>query len=166
MVLNFLYGPALLSCWCFGFREPSRGACRPLGWASRRPPGRLTPVSTCQNCCCQCLCSHSEPQRLQLYRRPSRTSKQVWTSLLLGHRSFPWALVHKGLFPPVMWHSCTQTSLAFRARFSGDTSHHLTPSLGSLTQGSELPLLWENLGYNDFPFCGSRTWGVWDLILL
>ena len=31
---------------------------------------------------------------LQLHRRPSRTSKQVWTRLLWGHWLFPWTLVH------------------------------------------------------------------------
>ena len=104
--------------------------------------------------------------RLQLYRRPSGlASRSGPVSYEVADLfSGPWYT--QGLFPPVVWHTCTQTSLAFRAGFSGDTSHCLTPSLGNLTQGSGLPLLWENLWYNDIPFCGSHTWQVWDLILL
>ena len=71
---------------------------------------------------------------------------------------FSWVLVHtrpdmhpptvEFLFPSVLWNSCNQTPLAFKARFSGGSSSHWqTPSLWSLTWGSELSLLWEN-------FCG------------
>ena len=71
---------------------------------------------------------------------------------------FPWVLVRtrpcvcsprvKFLFPSVLWNSCDQTLLAFKARFSGGSfSHCRNPKLGSLMWGSELSLLWEN-------FCG------------
>ena len=49
------------------------------------------------------------------------------------------------LFPPVLWNSCNQTPLAFKARFSGVSSSRCqTLRLGSLTWGLELSLLWEN----------------------
>ena len=88
----------------------------------------------------------------------------------------PWVLVHtrpcmcpprvEFLFPPVLWNSCNQASLAFKARFSGASSSCCqTSRQGSLTWGSIFSLLWEN-------FCGiiiSSLWTahlvVWDLIL-
>ena len=45
-------------------------------------------------------------------------------------------------FPPLLWNSCNQTPLAFKARFSGGSdSYCQTLRLGSLTLGSELSLL-------------------------
>ena len=88
----------------------------------------------------------------------------------------PWVLVHtrpcmcpprvEFLFPPVLWNSCNQASLAFKARFSGASSSCCqTSRQGSLTWGSIFSLLWES-------FCGiiiSSLWTahlvVWDLIL-
>ena len=60
------------------------------------------------------------------------------------------------LFPPVLWNSCDQTLLAFKARFSGGSSSHCqTPRLGSLMWCWELSLLWENLcGIIIFQFLG------------
>ena len=69
---------------------------------------------------------------------------------------FPWVLVHtrfcvcppgvESLFPPVLWKSCSQIPLAFKARFSEDfQSCCRTTSLGSLTWGSETSLQWENI---------------------
>ena len=124
-----------------------------------RPPGGLTPMSTPQNCHCQCLCPCSEPQL-----PPASTGDPPILSGKSGSVSYevtafiPWVLVRvrpyvclprvEFLFPPVLWNSCDQTLLAFKARFTGGSSSRCqTPRLGSLTWGSELSLLWEN-------FCG------------
>ena len=104
----------------------------------------------------QCLFPHSEPQPL-----PASTGDPPVPGGRSGPGShevtafFPWVLVHlkpcvcpprvEFLFPAVLWNSCGQTPLAFKARFSGNSfSCFQTPRLGSLTCGSELSLLWEN----------------------
>ena len=67
----------------------------------------------------------------------------------------PWVLVStrpcvhsprvEFLFPPVLWRSCTQPLLVFKARCSrGPSPQCQTPRVGSLIWGSELSLLWEN----------------------
>ena len=67
----------------------------------------------------------------------------------------------ESLSPPVLWKSCDQTQLAFKARFSGDSSSCCqTPRLGSLTWGSELSLLWDNFcGIIVFQFVGRPPGG-------
>ena len=58
---------------------------------------------------------------------------------------FVYALQDWSLFPPVLWKSCNQISLAFKVRFPGGAqSFCWIPSLGSLTWGSEPPQWWEN----------------------
>ena len=106
----------------------------------------------------QCPCPYSEPQL------PPPPASAGDPPILAGKSGpvyyevtafFPWVLVHtrpcvrpprmEFLFPPVLWNPCDQNPLAFKARFSGGSSSHCqTPRLGSLTQGSELSLLWEN----------------------
>lgn len=50
-----------------------------------------------------------------------------------------------GMFPSVMWSSCNQAPMAFKANWSGGSpSQCQTPRLGNLMLSSEL-LLWENL---------------------
>ena len=64
------------------------------------------------------------------------------------------------LFPQVLWKSFNQTLLAFKARFSGYSTRCWTPRLGSLTRGSELPLLWDNFcGIIIFWFVGGPSGG-------
>ena len=102
-------------------------------------PELLLPVSLSQQwiTAIPCLC-----------RRPSNTSRQVWFSLLWGHCSFPWVLMHTllcvcpprvdSLFPPVLSKSCNQIPLAFKVWFSRNSSSCCQiPRLGSLTWGSE-----------------------------
>ena len=108
------------------------------------------PVSTPQNYHCQCLCPQREPQLPPtsagdppvLAGRSGPVSYEVTTF-------FPgsWytqdlvCTLQELLFPPVLWNSCDQTPLAFKARFSvGSSSHCQTPRLGSLMWGSELSL--------------------------
>ena len=53
----------------------------------------------------------------------------------------------KSLFPPILWSSCNQALLAFKAKCSGGSSSR-TPgprAVGGLMWGSELSLLWEIL---------------------
>ena len=57
---------------------------------------------------------------------------------------FVCALQEWTLFSPILWKSCNQIPLAFKVRFSGDSfSCCQTPTLGSLTWGSEPSLQWE-----------------------
>ena len=50
------------------------------------------------------------------------------------------------LFPPVLWSSCIQAPVAFKAKCFWDSSSQCqTLRLGSLMWGSGLSLLWENL---------------------
>ena len=52
----------------------------------------------------------------------------------------------ESLFPTILWISCSQSLLAFKARCSGGSSYWCqTPRLVSLTSGSELSLLRKNL---------------------
>ena len=134
------------------------------------------PMSTSQNCCCQCLCPCSEPQLL--------TASAGYPPVLAGRSGpvsygvtafFPWVLmcmrlcVHpprvEFLFLPVLWKSCDQTLLALKAWFSGDSSSHChNPRLGSLLQGSELSLLWDKFcGMVVFQFVGHPPgrYGIW-----
>ena len=91
---------------------------------------------------------------------------------------FPWALVCsrpcmcpprvKFLYSPVLWNSCNQTLMFFKARFSGGLLLLLSdPLAGKTTVGLRTltpvaKLLW----YNCFPVCGLPTQEVWDFILL
>ena len=121
-------------------------------------PGGHMPMSTPQNYCHQCLCPCIEPQQ-----PPTSAGDPAIPAGRSGPGSyevtgfFPW-VVHtrpcvpplrvEFLFPPVLWSSCNQTPLAFTARFSqGSSSRCQTLSLGSLTWGSKLSLLWQS-------FCG------------
>ena len=87
----------------------------------------------------------------------------------------PWAQCVQGLvctlqewsISPVLWYSCNQAPLVFKATWSGGSSSLFwTPRLRSLAWGSELSLLWENFCDNYFPVCGSPTWVMLDLITL
>lgn len=87
---------------------------------------------------------------------------------------FPWALVCsrpckcppsvKFLYSPVLWNSCNQTLMFFKARFSGGSSSCCqTLWLGRLRWGSELSLLWQNFyGITVFQFvgCPPRRYGI------
>ena len=64
------------------------------------------------------------------------------------------------LYLPVLWNSCSQTTLAFKAIFSGGYSSHL----GSLMWSSELLFLQENFcGIIIFQFLGSPP-GVFRIL--
>ena len=87
---------------------------------------------------------------------------------------FPWALVCsrpcmcpprvKFLYSPVLWNSCNQTLMFFKARFSGGSSSCCqTLWLGRLRWGSELSLPWQNFcGIIVFQFvgCPPRRYGI------
>ena len=73
----------------------------------------------------------------------------------------------ESLFPLVLWSTCTLASLAFKAKWSGDSSFWCqTPSLWTVKWGSELSLLWGNLCDNYFPVCSLSTQCIWDLVIL
>ena len=72
------------------------------------------------------------------------------------------------LFPEVLWKSYYLTQPAFKARFSGDSSHCWIPRLGSQTWGSALSLLWDNFsGTIVFQLVGSPPMGMgFDFIVI
>ena len=114
-------------------------------------------MSISKNFLCQCLHPHREPQL--------PPTSAVNLPILAGRSGpvsyrvtafFSSVLMHTGLcvcpprveflFSPVLWKSYNQITLAFRARFSRDSSFHCqTPRLGILMWGSELSLKWETL---------------------
>ena len=117
--------------------------------------GGLMPMTTCQNCCCQCPSPCSEPQPL-----PSSTGDPPILAGKSGLVSYEVTTFSPGcwctqdhvlhppivefLFPLILWNSYDQTLLAFKVRFSGGSSSPCqTPRFGSLTWGSALSLLWE-----------------------
>ena len=89
-------------------------------------------------------------------------------SLLLSSESwcmegFVYALQDWSLFPPVLWKSCNQISLAFKVRFPGDSQ----PQAGKTDVGFRtFTTVGELLWYYFSPVCGSPTHQEWDLILL
>ena len=101
------------------------------------------PKSNSQNCCYQCLCPGSEPQPAPASagNHPILAGRSVPVSYGVI-AFFPWVLVCtrpcvcpprvEFLFPPVLWKSCNQFPLAFKARFSEDSSCCWTPRVESL----------------------------------
>ena len=68
------------------------------------------------------------------------------------------------LFPPVLWQSCTQAPLDYKAKCSGGSSSWCqTPRLGSLMWDSVLRENFCNIIVLQFV---GPTWGVWGLIIL
>ena len=132
------------------------------------PPRWLTPMIILQNYCWQCPCPQSEP-----LMSPTSTRDPP----ILAGRSgsfevtifFPWFLVCtrpcvcpprvEFLFPPVLWNSCSQSPLAFKARFSGgfssscQTRQTVEPDMGVRTFIPVGELLW----YSYFSVCGLPT---------
>ena len=117
------------------------------------------PWSTSQNFCCQYPCPCSEPQLppTSAGDPPTLVGRSASVSYRVTAPS-SWVLVHTllcvcpprvgCLFPPVLAKSCNQIPLAFKVRFSGNSSSCCrTPRLGSLTWGSEPSLQWVD-------FCG------------
>ena len=101
------------------------------------------------------------------------TSRWFWFSLPWSCYSFPLGLGVcmvllcpprlESLFPPVLWKSCNQTSLAFKVRFPGDSQSEAGKTdVGFRTFTTVGELLW----YYFSPVCGSPTHKEWDLILL
>ena len=153
-------GAVFPPCWLFGLRHPSAGAYRLLGgarsWDQRPkmsgwsqsahrsllclPPAFMTPERATAIC-------HLLRDTLRLAGRSGPCSSGV-TASAQGSSACK-TYVHpprvKSLFPPVLWSSCNQALLAFKAKCSVDSSSLCwIPRLGQLVWGSELSLLWEN----------------------
>ena len=94
----------------------------------------------------------------------------------------PWALMRtllcvcppsvESVFPPALSKSCNQILLAFKIRFSGNSSSCCwTPRLGSLIRGSELSLQWVDfcgiivLQFVSHPPCSYGIWFYCDCAL-
>ena len=147
--------------WLFVLSLPSTGAYWLLGGAGlgekRQPPGGFTPMSFTQSYCYQCLCPCSEPQL------PPPTSAGHLP--ILAGRSGTGFYEITALFP-VSW--CTQDLVCALQEWSfsvpqccgipviklhwpskpdslGSSPPIVRPPEVSLTCGSELLLLWENL---------------------
>ena len=132
-------------CWLFGLRCPSPGArgcwvCRVL-----MSPGELTPVSW--YLCHQGFypCNEPEPSLpphthaafagypLRPAGRPSIGSCEVTTVLGLGVHETLWVPSKlEFLFLLVLWNSCSQSLLAFKAKCSGVSSWCQAYRQGSL----------------------------------
>ena len=113
---------------------------------SRWPLGGLTPTDPSPNCCSLCLCPHSEPQlppplQETLQHQQPGLAQCLMRSLLFalgpGANETLCAPSRSGVsvsFSPV--EVLDQTSLAFKARFSGDFSSHCqTPQAGKPDMG-------------------------------
>ena len=72
----------------------------------------------------------------------------------------------KCLFPPVLWSSCIQSSLAFNAKCPGGSSSQCqTPKHGNLMWGSQTLIpVGEPLWCSYFPVCESPTQWLWDCL--
>ena len=135
-------------------------------------------MSTSQNCCCHCLCPHSELQPPPASAGDPPILAGMSCPVPYGVTAFlHWVLVHtrpsvspprvEFLFPPVLWNSCDQTLLTFKVRVPGGSSSFCqTPQFGKLDMGLRIfTPLGELLWYNYFPVCGLPTQWVWDFIL-
>lgn len=81
-----------------------------------------------------------------LLRCPSKTSRFTdfdWLPVCMRPCVSPARV--ECLFAPVPWSYCSQDSLAFKTKCSGDSIQFQTSRLGRLTSGSELSLLLENV---------------------
>ena len=149
---------ALLLVWSEASQHRSLQA---VGWGQVlvrkwQPPREPMPVNSQQNLCCQCPCSHSEPQLPLIFTgHPPNTKWEFWPNFLWTYCFIPWVLVGmrpcvhlprvQFLFPPVLHNFFSQSPLSFKDRFSGDSSfccHALR--LWRSTWGSELSLPWKN----------------------
>ena len=150
-------GPVFWPCWLFGLRHPRTGAYRLLrGVRSSCQNGSFqessrwrifTDTSTTSVLVCTVSYICLPPPQESLQDQQVGLPQDPMKSLL-----FPWVLVHtricvhpprvESLFPPVLWSSCTQALLTFKAKYSGGSfSQCQTPRL---MWGSEHSLLWEN----------------------
>ena len=150
-----------------------------LWWGWWWTLGGLTPRRTSQNFRCQCPCPHGEPQPTS-----ASTGDPLTTAGRSGPVSYgvtapsPWVLLLtlpcvcpprvRSLLPPVLLKPCSQIPLAFKVRFSGNSSSRCQtpqawkPDVGLRTFTPVGGLMW----YKCSPVCESPTQQLWDLILL
>ena len=140
-----------------------------------QPPRELRLINVLWDLCHQCPCcpqwATADPchpgDPLRLVGRSSPGSYGVTALFCVPVYVKPY--VHppsvESLFPPVLWSSCTRALLAFKAKCSGGSSSRgQTLRLGSLTWGSGLSLLCENLcNIIIFQFVGPPSGGytIW-----
>ena len=117
--------------------------------------------------------SHSRPPPPSFGRRPSNTSRYVLFSLLWGHFSFPWVLMHtllcvcpprvESLFPPVLSNPAIKSARLQSLILWEFLLLLLDPQVGNPDMGFRTftpvgGLLW----YNCSPVCESHTQWLWD----
>ena len=126
----------------------------------------------------KCPCFHSEPQPPPI--SPGDPLRPAGRSVpgSYGVTTLPWVPTHvkscvcpprlQSLSPPVLWSSCDQAQLAFKAKCSRGSSSPLPdPQTGEPDMGLRtLTPLRELLRYDYFPVCGLPTCLAWDLIVL
>ena len=162
-------------------RQPSPGVCGFYGKVNGARQEGPFPA-----CCCQCLCPCGVPLLTHASTGDPPTSSCSCGSVSCGVTApLLWVLVHarfclcpprleflfpsvpprlESLFPPVLWKSCNQIPMVFKARFPwGSQSLCQVPRLGSLMCGSEPLQLF--FGIIVSPVCGSPTRRVSELIL-
>ena len=175
-------GAVFPPCWLSGLRHPSTGAYRLLGGPGlgAYDPGKMSGFSE-SSCRWHSdisatgvhipKVSYSLPppsqktlqdQQVGLAQAPMKSLLLLWVLVCVR----PW--VHPPwveFFTPVLWSSCTQAPLAFKAKYSGGSSSWCqTRRLGSLIWGSEFSLLWENFcDIIVLQFVGHPPWwyGIW-----
>ena len=125
------------------------------------------PVSTPQSCFCQCPSPHNEP-----HPSPPSTGDLLIPADKSGPVSYEVIAFTSGSRctpDPVCslqeWNSCSETPLAFRGIFSGDSSSHCqTPQAGEPDVGFRtFTAVGESLWYNYFLVCGLPTRHVGSL---
>ena len=140
------------------------------------PPGELTSVSTPTYLLHQCLCPHSEPQlppaSLEIFQDQQVGLAQASVKSLLS----PWVPVCmrpsvcpsrvEFMFCPVLWSSCNEALLVFKAKCSGRPLPMPDPQTGEPDVGLRTFIpVGEPLRYSYFLVSGSPTQQVRDLIV-
>ena len=161
-----------VGCLAWGFPALHHTAC----WVGLGPGGEMVQEGSHQSCCCQCLCSCSEPQL---------PPTSAGGSPILAGRSGPVSYEVTAFFPG-SW--CTLECLPSKSGASVSPSpvEFLQSNPAGLQSqilcGLLLPLpdpqagksdvglrtftsVGQLLWYNHFPIYGSCTQQVWDLIL-
>ena len=162
-------------CWLFGLKKPSIRAYRLLGGANGglqegSCQGELPRTSAASVLVPVVGHSHLPPLQKTLKHYQVVLVQSPMGSLLLPPGSwcthyFVCALREWSLLPPVLLKSCNHIPLAFKVWFSGNSSFHCqTPSLGSLTWGSEPSLQWVDLCgiiVLQFLYHPPSSYGIW-----
>ena len=157
--------PSTWTCWMGNTGIDVKMAMSMRAHTNEYSPVHPLPVSLFPQESQQTPTSPGDPPRPSLAWEPMKSLLFPWVPVYM--RTYVDPPVPEFLFLPIPWNSCNQAPLAFKARCSGGSSPWCqTASLGSLTWGSELSLLWENLCNIIIFQSVGHTHGRWELIIL